>query len=48
MKSNKFGDLFKLLLGGLIIYIVYKHLIKKKINLDDIPVIGDLKNKLGL
>ena len=41
------SNLFKLLLGGLVIYLVYKYFIKKKVDIDDLPIIGDIKKKLG-
>lgn len=47
-QNNSMSNLFKLLLGGLIIYLVYKIFIKGKVNVDEIPGIGDIKRKFNL
>lgn len=47
-RNNSITNLFKLLLGGLVVYLVYKHFLKKKVDLDEIPLIGDLKKKLNI
>lgn len=45
-RTNTFTNLFKILLAALVIYLIYRYIVRKKVDFNNLPIIGDLKKKL--